>query len=254
MDLFGFIITRHVNSLKTNRYWNHCIKCLKYFYPNKKIVIIDDNSNELFLKADNEYPDIQIIQSEYKGRGELLAYYYYIKNKYFENAVIIHDSVFFHRRINFEKLIGINAIPLWHFNSDKENIMNTVRISSYLNRQGELNKKLTHNELAMGLSHLKWYGCFGVQTFINHKFLMFLENKYNISNMVHAIFCRADRCCLERIIGCIIYTENNKICKNKSILGNIMNSHQWGYTYEQYVNDINKNKIPRYIIKVFTGR
>ena len=105
MDLFGFIITRHVNSEKTNMYWNRCVKCIKTFYPYKKIIIIDDNSNEQFLKADVDYINVTTIQSEFKGRGELLAYYYYIKNKFFENAVIVHDSVFFHKRVNFERLI-----------------------------------------------------------------------------------------------------------------------------------------------------
>ena len=44
MNNFGFIITRHVNSENTNRYWNHSIKLLRFFYPNKKIVIIDDGN------------------------------------------------------------------------------------------------------------------------------------------------------------------------------------------------------------------
>ena len=37
MDLFGFIITRHVNSEKTNNYWNHSVKLIRTFYPFIKI-------------------------------------------------------------------------------------------------------------------------------------------------------------------------------------------------------------------------
>jgi len=254
MDLYGFIITRHVNSVKTNRYWNHCVKCIKTFYPDKKIIIIDDNSNEQFLKADFDYINVTIIQTEFKGRGELLPYYYFIKNKYFENAIIIHDSVFFHKRINFEKLIGINVLPLWFFYPDKENIINTIRISNTLKNIRDIQQKLTHNEFAFGMPHLKWYGCFGVQTFISHKFLSFLENKYNLTNMVNAVFCRADRSCLERVFGCIFFTENPKISNRISVFGNIMKYQKWGYTYEQYENDIKKNRIPSYVIKVWTGR
>jgi len=254
MDLFGFIITRHVNSVKTNKYWNHCVKCIKIFYPNKKIIIIDDNSNEQYLKAYSDYQGIQIIQSSFKGRGELLAYYYYIKNKFFENAVIIHDSVFFHKRINFERLIGINVIPFWYFYPDKENIANTIRISNALKNIGDIQKKLTYNDFVFGMPHSKWYGCFGVQTFINHNFLNILEHKYNITNMMNSVFCRADRCCLERILGCIFFTENPKINDRKSLFGNIMKYHKWGYTYEEYENDLKKNRIPRFIIKVWTGR
>ena len=80
MNSFGFIITRHVNSETTNRYWNHSVKLLRSFYPERKIVIIDDNSNQNFVKADFDYKNVEIIQSEFPGRGELLPYYYYLKN------------------------------------------------------------------------------------------------------------------------------------------------------------------------------
>jgi len=118
MNSFGFIITRHVNSQNTNKYWNHSVKLLRTLYPNIKIVIIDDNSNKSFIKADFNYNNIEIIQSEFPGRGELLPYYYFIKHKFFENAIIIHDSVFIHKRINFNKLNGTKVLPLWYFNSD----------------------------------------------------------------------------------------------------------------------------------------
>ena len=95
---FGFIVTRHVNSVKTNMYWNQCVKLLRTLYPMKKIIVIDDNSNYSYVKAEFDYENVTIIQSEYPGRGELLPYYYFLKNKFFENAVIIHDSVFFHKR------------------------------------------------------------------------------------------------------------------------------------------------------------
>ena len=75
MNDYGFIITRHVISELTNKYWNNCIKCLRSFYPQKKIVIIDDNSNKDFLKSFYNFDNIEIIESEFPGRGELLPYY-----------------------------------------------------------------------------------------------------------------------------------------------------------------------------------
>jgi len=104
MDDYGFIITRYVNSEKTNKYWNRSIQCIKKFYPDKKIVIIDDNSNQNYVKADFDYKNVEIIHSEYPCRGELLPYYYFFKQRFFRNAIILHDSVFFHRKINFNKL------------------------------------------------------------------------------------------------------------------------------------------------------
>ena len=99
MNSFGFIITRHVNSESTNRYWNHSVKCLRTLYPLKKIIVIDDNSKKEFLNADHEYENVEYVISEFPGRGELLPYYYLYKNHYFDNAIIIHDSVFIQKRI-----------------------------------------------------------------------------------------------------------------------------------------------------------
>ena len=136
MDKYGFIILRHVNSKNTNKYWNLCVMLLRKWYPDTKIVVIDDNSNKDFLEPFANYTNVEIVESEFPGRGELLPYYYFLKTKYFNNAVIIHDSVFFHSRINFEKIIGIKVLPFWHFNADKENFLNNVEKSSWKNYEG----------------------------------------------------------------------------------------------------------------------
>jgi hypothetical protein len=257
MNDFGFIITRCVNSEKTNIYWNHSVKLLRFFYPNKKIVIIDDNSNTNFLKSTHNYNDIEIIQSEFPGRGELLPYYYFIKNKFFENAIIIHDSVFFHKRINFEVLNGTNVIPLWHFNSDNENETNTLVIIKNLKNKIILENKLIYNFTNMFkiTSYSKWNGCFGCQSYINHNFLLHLENKYNISSLINIIKNRPDRCCLERVMGCIFSIEYPRIKISKSILGDIFNYPLSGkYNYDKYETDLKKGTIPRCVVKVWTGR
>ena len=80
------------------------MKLIRSFYPFSKIIIIDDNSNYDFVKADVEYKNVEFIQSEYPGKGELLPYIYYARHKWFERAVIIHDSVFIHKRIPFGKI------------------------------------------------------------------------------------------------------------------------------------------------------
>jgi hypothetical protein len=254
MKSYGFIITRHVNSETTNKYWNNCVKLLKTLYPFRSIVIIDDNSIQHFVKPDFEYKNITIINSEFKGRGELLPYYYYLKNKFFENAIIIHDSVFFHRKIEFDLLKGVSVLPLWFFYADKENVDNTMRISSVLTNRHEVQNKISNNIIVLGLKHLKWYGCFGCQSYINHNFLLSIENKYHISNMIHIVHNRKDRCCLERIFGAIFFTEYQKIINRKSLFGDIMKYGTWGYSYNDYQNDIQKGKIPKSIIKIWTGR
>ena len=254
VDEMGIIITRHVKSTETNFYWNHNLKCLKRLYPKLKIVIIDDNSNEKFLKPLNEYSNTTEIKSEYKGRGELLPYIYLIKNNFFKNALILHDSVFMHIKINFLKLIRdkVKVLPIWHFNPDKEDIDNRMHIATYLSNSNQIYSKLNLNENILGLNYLKWYGCFGAQTFINRDFLLQLNQKYMITNLIPHIKNRQDRQCLERILGCIFYSEYKS--KKKSLLGDIMSYQKYGYSFQEYITDIHKKRLPKLIVKVWTGR
>jgi hypothetical protein len=254
MDNYGFILTRHVNSEKTNRYWNNCIQCLRRFYPLKKIIIIDDNSNYSFVKADYEYNNIEIIQSEFPGRGELLPYYYFFKKHFFENAVIIHDSVFFHKKIMFEKFGNRKVLPLWHFNNDNEDISRTMNIIQVLNNKYIIQQKLSLTNKVLGFNQDIWYGCFGVQSYINHSFLTQIMYKYQLCNLIKIVRNRSDRCCLERIFGIIFSLEYPILLKQKSLLGDIFNYQKWGYTYESYEINKKEKKIPNYIVKIWTGR
>lgn len=255
MNDYGFIITRHVNSELTNKYWNNCIQCIRHFYPHRKIVIIDDNSAKELVISFNNYENIEVIESEFPGRGELLPYYYYIKRKFFNNAIIIHDSVFFHKRVNFEKLIDVNVLPFWHFYSDNECVSNSVEIAGVLNNSIEIKNKLTMHNKILGLDKFNWFGCFGSQAFINHDFLLYLERKYNISKLTKVIICRKDRCCLERVMGVIFYSEYPAITNQKSLLGNIFKYQNFSnYTYKNYEDDVKNNKLQRPIVKVWTGR
>jgi len=242
---YGFIITRHVNSRKTNRYWNINVKQLRKLYPLKLIVIIDDNSDPLYLKADKKYQNTITIISEYPGRAELLPYIYYAKNKWFERAVIIHDGVFFHKRIPFER-IKIPVIPLWHFGNsyNKTHLENNLRIASSLNYSGIIKQYLEKNTT-------EWIGCFGVQSFIKHSFLTYLMQKYALPRLLHVVRVREDRCSLERIFAVIFYLEMNT---SKSILGSITKDGYFGYTFEQYIGCRKRKRLPKSIIKVFTGR
>ena len=140
---FGFIILRHVNSEKTNEYWNQSVKLIKTFYPNNQIVIIDDNSNLEYLKSDREYSDLIVIDSEYPRRGELLPFIYFLKYKWFDNAIIIHDGVFIHKRIPFEHF-NFPVLPLWHHPGDKDedNIRNVMRLVIRLKNNYKLNSKM----------------------------------------------------------------------------------------------------------------
>jgi len=234
------------------------------FYPEEKfkIIVIDDNSNYEFIKAEFEYKNVEYVQSEFPKRGELLPYYYFYKNHYFDNAVILHDSVFFHKKIMFEK-IKLPVIPLWHFDYEKdENIANSLRITKHLNNNNNIieclliEKKYKNTFSFMRLNeNIKWNGCFGVQTFINHNFLSIVQKKYNFINLLNVVHNRSDRCCLERVMGIIFNLECPELIKVNSIMGVISKSLKWGYTYKEYMDDLNKYKKSKHsLVKVWTGR
>jgi hypothetical protein len=255
MSSYGFIITRHVNSEQTNKYWNQCVKLIRTFYPLRQIVVIDDNSNQNFIKSEHTYQNLILIQSEYPGRGELLPYIYYLKYKWFPNAVIIHDSLFIHKRIAFEK-ISMPVLPLWHHVYDKENLNNLLRITSSLNNNQYLIKKLKGNEInVMGLNNDKINLCFGCQTYIKLSFLELLQNKYNICNLVNVVHNRTDRCGLERVLGLLFCQEFTKLTKINSLFGDILTQHlAFNYNYDQYANDLKEKKVIHPFVKVWTGR
>jgi len=242
---FGFIVTRHVNSIKTNCYWNQCVKLLRTYYSNCQIVIIDDNSNQIYIKPEFDYKQLTIIQSEYPGRGELLPYIYYLKHKWFENAVIIHDSTFFHFSYPFENLKQKFA-SLWFFGNNDSEIPNIIKVS----------KALNHSDII--IQHINdwrnntWLSSQGAQTYINNDFLIYLNNKYNLENLLNVVLNRSDRCTLERIFGILIYIETKN---TNTIFGKINSVYKSGtYSFDEYIESFNKGKVMGKVVKVWTGR
>ena len=243
MDKFGFIILRHVDSAKTNEYWQECYHCIRNVYPDTKIVIIDDDSNREFVTNGVSLINTIIIESEFKKRGELLPYYYYLQNKWFENAVIIHDSVFIKSDIILNYIdMKVSYKFLWHFASHSwdmdENILPLIRsLDNHANLEDFYHKKI-------------WNGCFGGMTLINHVFLTYVNNKYHMCNLLDKITIRENRCSFERVIACMFQYENKNM--DFGILGDIHQYCKWGYSFEEYMN--NSNDSTNQVIKVWTGR
>lgn len=260
-ESYGFIITRHVNSEKTNKYWNLCIQSIRKFY-NNEIVVIDDNSNHFFVKEEYPYDNVQYVQSEYIGRGELLPFYYFYKNHYFDKAIIIHDSVFFQKKILFDKFKG-PVLPLWHFENERfENVKNSLYLIREMNHREVLTSYLMDRNkftvLSFSTNQNYWVGCFGCQCYIDYNFVVFLQKKYNLFSLLKTVRNRKDRCCIERIMGILFYI-NNPLMHSKqfySILGSISTYMKWGYTYDEYQYQLLYNPmiLTLPIVKVWTGR
>jgi hypothetical protein len=232
MKSFGFIILRHVNNELSNKYWIRCVDSIRQYYPENYILIIDDNSDYKFITNENLYKTT-IINSEYPKRGELLPYYYYLHNKLFDIAIIIHDSVFINKYID----ISVEKHKfLWEIEHTWDQIDDETRMINIFNDL-EL-KKFYENK------HL-WKGCFGGMTIITHDYLIYINNKYDISKLLGLVLTKYNRCSFERIIGCLLQKEGNK----ETLLGNIHNYCKWGIPF----NQIDEYKhLP--LIKFWNGR
>ena len=73
MDKLQFVIPCH-NTIESN-YIERCVKNIRSIYGNNVDIHIINDDSPLKLPKDL---DAYIIESEFKGVGEFLAYYYYI--------------------------------------------------------------------------------------------------------------------------------------------------------------------------------
>ena len=229
---FGFIILRHVNNELTNKYWVKCVNSIRQYYPENNILIIDDNSNYEYITKETLYKTT-IINSEYPKRGELLPYYYYLHNKLFDIAVIIHDSVIVNKYID----MSVEKYKfLWEFEHNWDHIEDETRMINIFNDL-EL-KRFYENK------HL-WKGCFGCMTIITHDYLTYVNNKYDISKLLDYVLNRYNRSSFERIIACLLQKEGKK----ETLLGNIHKYCKYGIKF----NEVDKYKhLP--LIKHWSGR
>jgi hypothetical protein len=233
MIQIGFIILRHVNNELTNKYWIKCVNCIRQYYPENNILIIDDNSNYEYITEQPSYKTT-VINSEYSKRGELLPYYYYLHNKLFDVAVILHDSVFINKYID----ISVDKYKiLWDFDHDWDQIEDEKRMIDTFNDL-ELNEFYKNKNL--------WKGCFGGMSIITHDYLTCINNKYDISKLLDYVLNRYNRCSFERVIGCLLQKEG----KCETMLGDIHKYCDFGMIR---FNEIYKyNNLP--LIKCWTGR
>lgn len=245
--MIGFIITRHVTNEATNRYWNESYRCIRKFYPNEIIMIIDDNSKTKFVKQEDDIflTNCFIIKSEFPGSGELLPYYYFLKYRLFDKAVILHDSVFIQRWIDFDSMTETGC-PLWHFvQYPTDNTVEETELLRVMDHSDELEHLYWNKDL--------WKGCFGAQVVISYDFLLKLEEKYHFTRLTSKINYREKRSQFERVIAVLLTAENKELETKPSIYGVIYSYIQWGIPYEVYLEQ-RGTILKQELIKVWTTR
>ena len=249
---YGFVITRHVRSEETNLIWLTCVAQIQKFHPNKKIVIIDDNSNYEHVKnvKNIDLSNCIIIDSEFKGSGELLPYYYYSKNKWFDKMIFVHDSVFVNSEIDVNSVENVKF--LWYFNggdgSNKTADDNVERLLRCTNT-------IYTDELIDLFKSNNWKGCWGVMSIITHDYLVHLFNKYNLTELVNHVKDREDRGATERVFGLICCFEDRGLTNNNNIsIYDHYSNNVVDKNVGDYLQDIDDNKFDKKIIKLFFGR
>ena len=243
VDTLGFIILRNVINSMTNEYWKECFKCIRRFYPTNRVLIIDDNSNKQFVTND-ALNNTMIIESEFPKRGEFLPYYYYLRTNFCDKVVILHDSMFINKYINFAALVNDYKF-LIHFG--KKYINDPESLPSQLNLLRALNNS-TLNHFYNKKDQDAWSGCFGAMSVISYNFLKEIDDEFRLIQLIPVITKRIDRCAFERIIGCILQCKH----KNSSLMGHEVLNCDWGLNFIKYKNYMYNYRLP--IIKVFTGR
>jgi len=193
---YVFVILRHLRNIRDNDLWISSYNSIRKFYTNK-IVIIDDNSS--INTVDGKLVNTEVIRSEFNGAGEILPYYYFLKYKWADKMIFLHDSMFINRLFTDNELEG-NIKFHWHF--EKGYITDLGKINTYLS---QLNNSRELQEFA---TNSTWYGCFGATSICDLDVVLQLENKYKLfSNLVMLIRVRKDRELFERILGIVLYYE-----------------------------------------------
>jgi hypothetical protein len=254
LDL-GFIILRNVIDKTTGEYWKLSYKCIRKFYPNNYIIIIDDNSNYDFvdLKFQENLYNAHIIRSDYPARGELLPYYYFLKSNIFEKACFIHDSVFINSKLDTEIT---DYKFLWNFNSPATDFFSSfgniiqekmridvTQIISALDNSDELIHFFKNNK--------DWKACLGSMSIITHKYLEEINNRYSLERLLPIIKSRRERIFFEAIFACMLQYRHIQ----PSLFGDIKKFSKWNLTYndiQKDIHDLSKINLP--LIKVWTGR
>ncbi len=235
MNTHGFIILRHMNDEKSSNYWLISYNNIRKYYSDNIILIIDDNSKKEFinLELEKKLHNTIIINSEFEGRGEILPYYYYLKNKLFDTACIIHDSVFINSNIDFD----IDKYQfLWNFGHTYDQIEDEEKMINVFNNN-ELIEFYKNKDL--------WCGCFGCMMIIEYDFLKIINDKYDLSLLLDYVKTRYNRMSLERVLACIFQSEYKMTC----LLNDINNYCPFGLTIDkiEYVSHLP-------IIKVWSYR
>ena len=248
------VVLRHVNNEVTNRMWIESCTNARKHYPEATLVLIDDNSDEVHVSVTAsemiamKFYDIVFIRSEYPKHGELLPYIYFLKHRWADAMLFIHDSVFVQKRVD---------IPTKHTWYSCWNAVHCFSNTVHPDTIRMMNRLLRSDEL-IGIFKNKrssWSVCYGAMGYITHDALHHLEKTYKLTNLLGHVLRREDRYCLERLFACMYY-DQHKTRMPYLIHKSITVYQRWGTTYETYSKEKHKQTLSARFpfFKVWVGR
>ena len=210
---YVFVILRHLRNAQDNALWTAAYQSIRTHYTNR-IIIIDDNSQVNTFNG--SLVNTEVIESDYRGAGEILPYFYFFQHKWADRMIILHDSMTLHRPFRAAELEGILRFH-WHF-SIKENTYHTkmaLQFSSMRHHEGLL--------AFLNDTSSQWKGCFGGAAIVSYDVVEHLEKKYGFfSTLVLSIKTRKDRETFERMLGAVAFFEKMVEMDTCSTFGDII--------------------------------
>jgi hypothetical protein len=210
---YVFVILRNIQTAKDNDLWISSYNSIRKFYTNP-IVIIDDNST--INTVNGRLTDTDVIKSEWRGAGEILPYYYFLKEKWADRMIFLHDSMFLNRPFQPSELEGGIRFH-WYF--DHADVRNDRKISTFLSllsQSKDIIAEISNPEFL-------WKGCFGGTSIVDLEVVEQLEEKYEFfSKLISAIRTRNDRETFERVLGIMVYYEHLMDASSPSNFGSIL--------------------------------
>lgn len=251
---YVFVILRNIQTAKDNDLWISSYNSIRKFYTNP-IIIIDDNST--INTVNGRLTDTEVIKSEWRGAGEILPYYYFLKEKWADCMIFLHDSMFLYRPFQPSELEGGIRFH-WHF--DRTEVLDNRKISTFLSLLSQSKEIIAE----LSNSEFHWKGCFGGTSIVAVEVVEQLEEKYELfSKLVSTIRTRSDRETFERILGIVVYYDKEVDHSNPSNFGtsNFGTIMQYPKAFESQNNNIetathiiSQANYNTSILKVWRGR
>jgi hypothetical protein len=212
---FGFVMIRHARSETDDILGEKCIESIRMYHPGCKIMIVDDYSVCTFSQTEAEAEDIIHVRVEEhdiaRGKGEILAWYFFWKLRPFENACVLHDSMFLTAPVKITPTLANKGTRLWHFNGghmlgmhNEHELMSKINVSFANSMYDEPDG---------------WQGCFGVTGILSWTSINFLSIVYHLFDLIPHVHTRTDRMAVERIFGWML--SKSGVAQPGSLYGDI---------------------------------